>query len=135
MPAGGDLDLLVAAAREAGALALTYFGQDPRSWPKGATSIVSEADFAVDRLLAERLLAARPDYGWLSEETADNPDRLARWRVFVVDPIDGTRAFLAGGGNGAYRSRSSRRRGRSRPCSSRPRSAGSFGRAQAMGPT
>jgi myo-inositol-1(or 4)-monophosphatase len=96
MPAGGDLDLLVAAAREAADLALTYFGQDPRSWPKGATSIVSEADFAVDRLLADRLLAARPDYGWLSEETADNSDRLARWRVFVVDPIDGTRAFLSG---------------------------------------
>ena len=61
MPAGGDLDLLVAAAREAGGLALTDFGQDPRSWAKGATSIVSEADFAGDRLLADRLLAARPD--------------------------------------------------------------------------
>jgi myo-inositol-1(or 4)-monophosphatase len=96
MPESGDLDLLVAAGREAAALALTYFGQDPRSWPKGAASIVSEADFAVDRLLADRLLAARPDYGWLSEETADNPDRLGRHRTFVVDPIDGTRAFLSG---------------------------------------
>src|SRR5712664_1853384 len=96
MPEGDDLDLLVAAAREAAALALTFFGQDPRSWAKGATSIVSEADFALDRLLAERLRTARPDYGWLSEETADNPERLDRRRVFVVDPIDGTRAFLSG---------------------------------------
>jgi myo-inositol-1(or 4)-monophosphatase len=95
MIAEGDLDLLVGAAREAGALALTYFGRDPRSWAKGATSIVSEADFAVDLMLAERLRPARPDYGWLSEETADGPDRLARRRVFVVDPIDGTRAFLS----------------------------------------
>jgi len=96
MHENADLDLLVAAAREAAALALTFFGKDPRSWAKGATSIVSEADFAVDRLLAERLLAARPDYGWLSEETADNPDRLGKLRTFVVDPIDGTRAFLSG---------------------------------------
>jgi myo-inositol-1(or 4)-monophosphatase len=95
-PPEGDLDLLVAAAREAGDLALGYFGRDPRSWPKGSTSIVSEADFAVDRLLAERLTPARPDYGWLSEETGDGPDRLGRRRIFVVDPIDGTRAFLSG---------------------------------------
>ena len=94
--AGGDLDLLVTAAREAGDLALRFFGRDPQSWAKGLTSIVSEADFAVDRLLADRLTPARPDYGWLSEETADSPDRLARRRIFVVDPIDGTRAFLSG---------------------------------------
>jgi myo-inositol-1(or 4)-monophosphatase len=96
MPADGDLDLLVAAAREAGDLALSYYGRDPQSWAKGATSIVSEADYAVDRLLADRLGSARPDYGWLSEETADSDDRLARRRAFVVDPIDGTRAFLSG---------------------------------------
>src|SRR5262245_17632438 len=96
MPEGDDLDLLVAAAREAATLALTFFRRDPRSWTKGATSIVSEADFAVDHLLAERLLAARPDYGWLSEETADSAERLGKRRTFVVDPIDGTRAFLYG---------------------------------------
>ena len=95
-PAEGDRDLLVAAAREAGDLALRYFGRDPQSWAKGLTSIVSEADFAVDRLLADRLKRARPGYGWLSEETADSPDRLGRRRIFVVDPIDGTRAFLSG---------------------------------------
>jgi len=91
-----DTALLCAIAREAGALAMTFFRNQPKSWPKGETSIVSEADFEVDRLLAARLLAARPDYGWLSEETADNNERLTRKRVFVVDPIDGTRGFLNG---------------------------------------
>lgn len=55
---------------------------------------MTNADLAADRLLKERLRAARPDYGWLSEETADDPARLAHRRIFVVDPIDGTRAFL-----------------------------------------
>ncbi|MEH0071589.1 3'(2'),5'-bisphosphate nucleotidase CysQ [Pannonibacter sp. Pt2-lr] len=63
---------------------------------KAGSSPVSEADMAADAYLRETLLAARPDYGWLSEETADTPDRLGKTRVFVVDPIDGTRAFLAG---------------------------------------
>ena len=58
---------------------------------KGGTSPVSEADYAVDAYLRETLLAARPDYGWLSEETADIAGRLAARRTFVVDPIDGTR--------------------------------------------
>ncbi|MBO0345875.1 3'(2'),5'-bisphosphate nucleotidase CysQ [Roseibium limicola] len=92
-----DLALLEGAARQAGALALGYFGRDPRNWLKEGKSPVSEADLAVDKLLAEVLLRARPDYGWLSEETADTPDRLSRSRAFIVDPIDGTRAFLAGG--------------------------------------
>lgn len=90
-----DLALLEEAAAAAGALALSFWGKDPRSWTKGAQSPVSEADLAVDRLLAERLQKARPHYGWLSEETADSDIRLRRRRVFVVDPIDGTRAFLA----------------------------------------
>src|SRR5258708_37813956 len=100
MAEGGVLDLLTGAAHEAAALALTYFRQDPQSWAKGATSIVSEADFAVDRLLSERLRSSRPDYGWLSEETADNPERLPKRRIFVVDPIDGTRAVLSGRSEG-----------------------------------
>lgn len=91
-----DVALLAEAAREAGALAMTFFRQQPKSWAKGESSIVSEADFEVDNLLTERLRAARPDYGWLSEETADNAERLDCKRVFVVDPIDGTRGFLAG---------------------------------------
>jgi myo-inositol-1(or 4)-monophosphatase len=91
-----DLALIRGAARQAGAIALSFFNQKPEVWMKGGTSPVSEADYAVDRFLRETLVAARPDYGWLSEETADSPERLAARRTFVVDPIDGTRAFLDG---------------------------------------
>lgn len=91
-----DLDLLRQAGAEAGRIAMGYFRRDPRVWMKGGTSPVSEADYAVDRFLRDTLLEARPDYGWLSEETADTAERLGRRRTFVVDPIDGTRGFLAG---------------------------------------
>lgn len=91
-----DVALLTAAAEEAGAIALGWFRRDPRVWQKDGGSPVSEADLAVDRHLKARLTAARPGYGWLSEETADGPERLERARVFVVDPIDGTRAFIEG---------------------------------------
>ena len=91
-----DLDLIRDAASEAGELAMRYFRRDPQVWMKAGDSPVTEGDLAVDRLLRERLSAARPDYGWLSEETADSPDRLSAERTFVVDPIDGTRGFIAG---------------------------------------
>ncbi|RWM86433.1 MAG: 3'(2'),5'-bisphosphate nucleotidase CysQ [Mesorhizobium sp.] len=91
-----DLPLLRDAARAAGAIAMRYFGNNPQVWMKGGTSPVSEADHAADAYLRQTLLAARPDYGWLSEETADDPARLAARRTFVVDPIDGTRGFLEG---------------------------------------
>lgn len=91
-----DLPLLRDAAREAGVIAMRYFGKNPQVWMKGGTSPVSEADHAADAYLRETLLAARPDYGWLSEETADDPIRLVARRTFVVDPIDGTRGFLEG---------------------------------------
>jgi len=91
-----DLALLAAVAREAGELALGFFRRDPTVWHKSGGSPVSEADLAVDELTRSRLATARPGYGWLSEETADGPERLDRARVFVVDPIDGTRAFLRG---------------------------------------
>ena len=71
--ATSDLPLLREAAREAGKIALRYFRQSPEVWMKTGQSPVSEADFAVDRYLRETLLAARPNYGWLSEETADDP--------------------------------------------------------------
>lgn len=96
MDASVDVELLVETAREAGTVAMSYFQRDPKTWAKGESSIVCEADFAVDKFLYEKLLTARPDYGWLSEETEDDPARRARQRVFVVDPIDGTRGFLAG---------------------------------------
>src|SRR5262245_65013829 len=87
-------DRLAPAVREAGALALQTFRGQLASWTKGTSSPVSEADLAVDALLRERLLAIR-DAGWLSEETEDDPARLQRAEVWVVDPIDGTRASLA----------------------------------------
>ena len=91
-----DLALLTEATREAGRIALGYFKRDPKVWTKGANSPVTEADLAANHSLHASLTAARPDYGWLSEESADTPDRLARRRLFVVDPIDGTRGFIDG---------------------------------------
>ncbi len=91
-----DLQLIEQAAAEAGKIALHYFGQDPEVWLKNGQSPVSEADLAVDRFLRDYLLAARPDYGWISEETATDEQRTGLPRAFVVDPIDGTRAFLGG---------------------------------------
>ena len=89
-----DHALLVSAVREAGALAHSFFRRGPKTWKKAAGDPVSEADIAVDVLLRERLHAPRPDYGWLSEESEDDPVRLDHNRVWIVDPIDGTRAFL-----------------------------------------
>jgi myo-inositol-1(or 4)-monophosphatase len=95
--ADADLRLLLDVAAEAGRIALRYFRQDPEVWWKEGNSPVSEADLAVDAFLKETLLAARPDYGWLSEETAPKAAASgAPERFFVVDPIDGTRAFLRG---------------------------------------
>jgi myo-inositol-1(or 4)-monophosphatase len=91
-----DLELLRSCAVAAGIIASSYFRRELKTWTKENASPVSEADIVVDRYLAAALLAARPGYGWLSEETADNPSRLACERVFVVDPIDGTRGFIAG---------------------------------------
>lgn len=92
----GDLALLVESAREAGQIALRFFKRNPEVWLKGGTSPVSEADYAADNFLNETLLAARPEYGWLSEEATDDAARLKAKRTFVVDPIDGTRGFLDG---------------------------------------
>ena len=91
-----DLELLRTAAVAAGIIACGFFRRDVKSWTKENASPVSEADILVDRYLSNSLMTARPGYGWLSEETADNEDRLDRRRVFVVDPIDGTRGFLRG---------------------------------------
>ena len=88
---------LEAAVREAGALARAMFGAPLKNWTKGPTSSpVSEADIAVDDLLRERLTAGNDEIAWLSEESADNPIRLAARYVWIVDPIDGTRAYIAG---------------------------------------
>ncbi|MBL0370596.1 3'(2'),5'-bisphosphate nucleotidase CysQ [Rhizobium sp. KVB221] len=92
-----DLDLLVEAAKAAGREAMTYFRNDVKIWWKNeGTSPVTAADHAANDVLKHRLLSARPDYGWLSEESEDSAERLSRHAVFIVDPIDGTRAFMAG---------------------------------------
>jgi len=88
-------DRLAEVVREAGALALQTFRGELKSWTKGQSSPVSEADLAVDALLRQRLLAMHRA-GWLSEETEDDPARLQEREVWVVDPIDGTRAYIAG---------------------------------------
>src|SRR5215213_8293804 len=87
---------LEAAVREAGALAARTFQTSLKSWNKTGGSPVSEADIAVDNFLRERLKALAPDSGWLSEETEDDLARMKAPRIWVVDPIDGTRAYLAG---------------------------------------
>jgi len=100
--AEGEIDLvaismeLVDAVRAAGALALSKFRSPFKSWNKAASSPVSEVDVAIDEMLRERLCRPHPDYGWLSEESVDDPARLDARQVWIVDPIDGTRAFIGG---------------------------------------
>lgn len=96
MPAP-DLTLITEAARNAGNIAKGFFGNDPKRWDKPEDAgPVTEADLAVDAYLTEALRPARPDYGWLSEETEDDTTRLHAEHIFIIDPIDGTRAFIAG---------------------------------------
>jgi myo-inositol-1(or 4)-monophosphatase len=89
-------DRVAELAAEAGALALKRWHTDFKRWEKAPDSPVCDVDLEVDELLKDRLSALLPDAGWLSEETADNADRLAHARVWVVDPIDGTRDYLRG---------------------------------------
>ena len=94
MPERDDLTILEDAVRAGGDIARKFYGGDYKRWSKDGGSPVTEADLAVDKYLSKTLTSARPDYGWLSEESADDPARLSRSHVFVVDPIDGTIAFL-----------------------------------------
>lgn len=98
-----DLQLLTHAARAAGDIARGYVGMDPQVWDKSdGAGPVTEADLAVNVMLHEMLCTARPDYGWLSEETEDGEARLRTTRQFVIDPIDGTRAFIEGSRDWAH---------------------------------
>ncbi|MFG1403547.1 3'(2'),5'-bisphosphate nucleotidase CysQ [Xanthobacter sediminis] len=81
---------------EAGELARSMFAAGVKSWSKGNNSPVTEADIAVDRFLHSHLTSLAPDCAWLSEETADDAARLSARRVWVVDPIDGTRGYMHG---------------------------------------
>ncbi|GAK33977.1 inositol-1-monophosphatase [alpha proteobacterium Q-1] len=94
-PLSHTLDELEQIVRDAGALALGYFGTPVRAWEKNPNDPVSEADLAVNDLLHERLQIDH-ETGWLSEESRDDPERLSKAATWVVDPIDGTRAFLRG---------------------------------------
>jgi myo-inositol-1(or 4)-monophosphatase len=87
---------LRAAIAAASDLALSHFRAGGGHWFKGPGQVVTAADVEVDRLLHDRLIGAFPDDAWLSEERADDQARLQRCRVWVVDPIDGTRAFANG---------------------------------------
>ncbi len=102
MPAR-DLDLLIDAARAAGRVATSFTGKTTKKWdkPDGAGP-VTEADLAVNEMLYEMLPKARPNYGWLSEETEDNDDRLGNQKIFIIDPIDGTRSFAEGANTWAH---------------------------------
>jgi myo-inositol-1(or 4)-monophosphatase len=95
-----DQKAVIAAVQEAAALAHCQWrdGQAPdaRVWEKSKGNPVSDIDLAVDALLKDRLEAILPGAGWLSEETVDDPARLAARQVWVVDPIDGTRDYVRG---------------------------------------
>ena len=89
-------DEIVAITQEAGALAMARWRTDFRRWDKSPGNPVSDIDLEVDALLHARLSALDPAAGWLSEETADSAARLSCKRLWVVDPIDGTRDYLRG---------------------------------------
>ena len=91
-----DLNLLRDAALQAGKLSLEQRARGLKIWSKKGGSPVTDADLAVNVLLANLLRGARPDYGWLSEETRDDHARLSAKRLFVIDPIDGTAAYMKG---------------------------------------
>ncbi len=90
-----DRALLITTVRAAGVIAKNaYDANDSKVWDKTAGHPVTDADIAVNDYLAKILQKARPTYGWLSEETKDDRSRHECTRCFVVDPIDGTRAFI-----------------------------------------
>lgn len=91
-----DLELLLSSLKQAGKIALGFHRKSPKVWEKPDGTLVTEADYAVDTYLKTTITAARPGDGWLSEETPDTPARLDKNRLWIVDPIDGTRAFQDG---------------------------------------
>jgi fructose-1,6-bisphosphatase/inositol monophosphatase family enzyme len=91
-----DLELAILAAREAGAVIMKSFRTEQEVTLKSPDQPLTQADLAADATLKRILLGNRLEYGWLSEETADNPERLKRRFVWIVDPIDGTRSYIAG---------------------------------------
>lgn len=91
-----DLELALRAVRVAGDAVLPAFHGEKEVRFKGPEQPVTAADLEANRILHEVLLAGRPEYGWLSEETKDTPERLSKERLWVIDPIDGTNSFVEG---------------------------------------
>lgn len=87
-----DAELAAELAREAGELLLDLRA---KLLAQGVTgkALGIEGDQAANRLLCDRIVAQRPDDGLLSEEEKDNPQRLDRSRVWIIDPVDGTREY------------------------------------------
>jgi len=91
-----ELQLAISAAHKAGTLIMKYYKSEYEVKEKGYHNPVTTADHAADSMLKSVLTNAYPEYGWLSEETVDSPDRLQKERVWVVDPLDGTKEFIEG---------------------------------------
>ena len=90
------LEQVSSIAAEAGRIAARRSGSDYRRWEKVPGHPVCDIDLEVNSFLREHLTALDPEAGWLSEETLDASDRIERSRLWVVDPIDGTKDYLRG---------------------------------------
>lgn len=84
----------IEAARLAGDIIATYFGKSLAVHQKGNDQPVTKADQEANEIIQKTLLSSFPDDAWLSEETKDNADRLKKERVWIVDPLDGTKEFI-----------------------------------------
>jgi len=91
-----ELAVLERALREAGAAVGQVVQTGLKTTYKTGDDPLTQADLAANQVLQETLLGTFPTDGWLSEETRDDPGRLTQGRVWVVDPIDGTRELVQG---------------------------------------
>ncbi len=91
-----ELEVAITAAREAGAVVRSLYGKGVAVVEKGdrGDSPLTEADTRANQAIHRAIEAAFPADGWLSEESRDSPERLARRRVWIVDPLDGTKEFV-----------------------------------------
>jgi len=95
-----ELEAAINATREAGKILLDFYDTDYAVDDKGTSPMysgsnpVTDADRSADSYLRETLTGEFPDYGWFSEETKDSPERLSKERVWIVDPLDGTKEFI-----------------------------------------
>ena len=92
-----DLTFLQSALLEAGRVAMAFHNRQPKHWHKPDGSIVTEGDLAVNESLLQAIWKARPNDAILSEESPDSQERLSKRRLWIIDPIDGTRNFHKGG--------------------------------------